>query len=260
MRRDRRVTAWRGEAAQLPTGSDKRRLVRSMFDAIAPRYELVNDLMTFGLDRSWRRRALAALELAPSTTVLDLACGTADFARALEHAGYRAVGVDLSPGMLAAAHGTTSPLLLADALRLPFADRTLDGCISGFALRNLVDLEATFAEIARVVVPGGRIALLEVDRPGNPLLGAANRLWCEQGVPRLGALLSDPSAYRYLPRSYAYLPGRDELLGLLRAAGFVDACHLPLTWGVTQVITATRAGARPLVRRSGAREVLAGRR
>lgn len=240
----------------LPTGEEKWRAVRSMFDAIAPRYELVNRLMTFGLDRSWRRRALGLLELAPSTTVLDLACGTGDFVRLLERSGYRVLGVDLSAGMLGAARAVRSPLLLADGARLPLGDGTLDGCVSGFALRNFADLAGTLAEIARVIRPGGRIALLEVDTPQNALLRAGNAVWCQVAVPAIGALLSEAAAYRYLPRSYAYLPSTAGLTALLGDAGFVDVAHVPLNGGIVQVLAGTRAGAVPLRRRAARREVV----
>jgi demethylmenaquinone methyltransferase/2-methoxy-6-polyprenyl-1,4-benzoquinol methylase len=224
-----------------------------MFDSIATRYELVNTVMTFGLDRHWRRRALELLALAPSTAVLDLACGTGDFVRLLERSGYRAVGVDLSAGMLGAAHDLGSPLLLADGARLPLATGALDGCVSGFALRNFVDLPAVLAEVARVLRPGGRISLLDVDRPDHGLLRAGNDLWCRLGVPAIGALLSSAEAYRYLPRSYAYLPPRAGLLRLVESAGFVDVAHHPLSGGITQVVTATRSGARRLLPSHGTR-------
>jgi len=225
-----------------------------MFDTIAPRYELVNDVMTFGLDRRWRRRTIAGLELAPGSLVLDLACGTGDLLRGLERAEMRAVGVDLSAGMLAGVRNTAAPLVHGDGAALPFPDQRFDGCVSGFALRNFADLPAVLAEAARVLRPGGRLALLEVDRPDQPLLARANRAWCELAVPRIGALLSDPAAYRYLTASYAYLPPRRELLALLAAAGFEAVEHRPLSGGITQLVTATRAGAprlRPAPARSG---------
>jgi demethylmenaquinone methyltransferase/2-methoxy-6-polyprenyl-1,4-benzoquinol methylase len=228
-----------------------------MFDAIAPRYELVNTVMTFGLDRLWRRRTVRLLELAPSTTVLDLACGTGDFLRSLERSDHRVLGADISPGMLAAARQVRSPLLLADGSRLPLATGSIDGCVSGFALRNFADLAAVLAELARVLRPGGRLALLEVDTPSNAVLRAGNAAWCRLAVPLIGALLSDRDAYRYLPRSYAYLPPRPELLDLVGAAGFGDVAHVPLSGGITQVVTATRAGAVPLRRRRAAHAAVA---
>jgi len=210
-----------------------------MFDTIAPRYDLVNRVMTFGLDRLWRRRTVEALDLAPGSTVLDVACGTGDLCRDLDDAGHRPVGVDLSPGMLRHAR-TRAPLVLADAARLPAPDRSVDGAVSGFALRNFVALEAVFAELARVVRPGGRVALLDVATPANPVLRAGHSVYFERVVPRIGALLSDAGAYRYLPRSVAYLPPGDTICDLLEQAGFGAVRRRLLSGGVTQLITATR--------------------
>src|SRR6266567_2877602 len=148
----------------LPTGPEKVRAVREMFDAIAPRYDLLNRILTFGMDTGWRRRTVTALGLQSGSLVLDLACGTGDFCNDLTAAGLRAVGFDNSPGMLASAN-TKAPLVLADALRLPVADGAADGVTCGFALRNVADLGTFFAELARVVRPGGRIGLLEVAEP-----------------------------------------------------------------------------------------------
>jgi demethylmenaquinone methyltransferase/2-methoxy-6-polyprenyl-1,4-benzoquinol methylase len=210
-----------------------------MFDTIAPRYDLVNRVMTFGLDRLWRRRAVETLDLAPGSTVLDVACGTGDLCRDLDAAGHRPVGVDMSPGMLRHAR-TDAPLVLADAARLPFADRSVDGAVSGFALRNFVALEPVFSELARVIRPGGRVALLDVATPANPVLRAGHAVYFERVVPRIGALLSDAGAYRYLPRSVAYLPSGDAICGLLEQAGFGAARRRLLSGGATQLISATR--------------------
>jgi demethylmenaquinone methyltransferase / 2-methoxy-6-polyprenyl-1,4-benzoquinol methylase len=231
----------------LPTGPAKREAVRTMFDAIAPRYERANRVMTFGLDRRWRRRTVDALDLAPGSLVVDVAAGTGDLCRELEERGCRPVGVDLSLGMLAAAR-TSAPLVQADALRLPFDDGSAAGATCGFALRNLVALGPFLAELARVVRPGGRIALLEVAEPSSPLLRRGHAAWFGAVVPRLGALVSDgpfrrgpgAAAYRYLPRSFAYLPPPMELVSLLRSAGFGDADRRPLSAGITQLLVGTR--------------------
>src|SRR5437764_9106606 len=148
------------DQTQLPSGEDKVRAVRSMFDAIAPRYDLVNRIMTFRMDVGWRRRTVGALRLGPDAKVLDLACGTGDLCDELARAGYVPVGVDLSFGMLAAAH-TAAPLVQGDALRLAVPDASVDGATCGFALRNFVALAPFLDSLARVVRPGGRVALLE---------------------------------------------------------------------------------------------------
>ena len=214
--------------------------VRAMFDAIAPRYDVVNRIMTFRMDVGWRRRTVRALRLGPGSRVLDLACGTGDFCRELQAVALRPVGVDLSFGMLAAAR-TGAPLVHADVLRLPISAAAVDGAVCGFALRNLVAIPPLFTELARVVRPGGRIALLEVAEPPNRLLRWGHRLYFGRIVPRIGGALSDPAAYRYLPRSVAYLPPPDELLEELRAAGFVGVERRLLSAGIAQLITATRA-------------------
>ena len=233
------------DAAPLPEGDEKVRAVRSMFDAIAPRYDLVNRVMTFRLDVGWRRTAVRALHLPAGSTVLDVACGTGDLCRDLVAGGHRPVGLDLSAGMLAHAR-TPVPLAQADALALPVATGVADGAVSGFALRNFLALPPVFAELARALRPGGRIALLDVAEPTNPVLRAGHSLYFGKVVPRIGGLLSDPAAYRYLPRSVAYLPPPPEMLDQLRAAGFVDVTRRLLSGGITQLITATRAGgARP---------------
>ena len=125
----------------LPQGAAKVRAVRAMFDTVAPRYDLVNRLMTFGLDRRWRRVTVARLGLAGGQRVLDVACGTGDLCDELRGSGFAPVGIDLSLGMLRHAHGGT-PLLQGDALRLPFPSGSFDGAVSGFALRNFAELPA----------------------------------------------------------------------------------------------------------------------
>jgi demethylmenaquinone methyltransferase/2-methoxy-6-polyprenyl-1,4-benzoquinol methylase len=226
--------------APLPQGEQKARAVRTMFDGIARRYDLVNRIMTFGLDIWWRRRATRALGLPAGSLVLDLACGTGDFCRELARAGVRPLGLDFSFGMLAAAR-TTAPLVQADILTLPLAGARADGVTCGFALRNVVDLKALFEEIARAVRPGGRIALLEVSEPRSRILRFGHSIYFNKIVPFIGGLLSNREAYSYLPASVAYLPPRDELLHMLHAAGFPDARRISLSGGVAQLLVGTRA-------------------
>jgi demethylmenaquinone methyltransferase/2-methoxy-6-polyprenyl-1,4-benzoquinol methylase len=241
-----------GAAADLlPQGEDKRAMVRSMFDRIAPRYDLVNRIMTFGLDLGWRRHAIRLLGIAPGSVVVDLACGTGDLLAMLEAGEWLGVGVDLSAGMLTAAKARSREsrscwrLVQGEGSRLPLADGAADGVVSGFALRNFDDLALMFAEVARVVRPYGRVAFLDVDDPGSRLLRTGHHLYFTHVVPRIGGLLSDGAAYRYLPRSVAYLPGRDQLLALLETAGFTEVEHHSLAGGVTQVLTGTRVQVTP---------------
>jgi demethylmenaquinone methyltransferase/2-methoxy-6-polyprenyl-1,4-benzoquinol methylase len=225
----------------LPSGEEKTARVRSMFDAIAPRYDMVNRLMTFGLDQSWRRETIAALALPENALLLDVACGTGDLSRLARRRGYRVIGADLSRGMLAANH-TGTPLLQADCARLPFPDGVFDGLVCGYALRNFSDLPAALAETARVVRPGGRLAMLEVDAPTSTLLRTGYDVWFTRVVPLIGAALSDRDAYDYLPRSVAYLPPTPVLRRMLSSAGYSGIGIRPLAGGLSQLIFATRAG------------------
>ncbi|MFM8381931.1 MAG: ubiquinone/menaquinone biosynthesis methyltransferase [Actinomycetota bacterium] len=223
----------------LPEGEHKVRAVRDMFDAIAPRYDMVNRIMTFRLDVRWRRRAVRTLRLAPGSVVLDLASGTGDLCIDLRRAGLVPLSMDLSFGMLQADR-SGAPRCQADILRLPVADASVDGVTCGFALRNLVNLPDFFTELVRVVRPGGRIALLDVGIPRRRLIRFGNDIYFGRIVPKIGGWLSDSAAYRYLPKSVAYLPPVDTMLDALRAAGFGDAEHRHLSGGITQLMVATR--------------------
>ena len=223
----------------LPEGEEKVAAVRGMFDAIAPRYDLVNRIMTFRMDVRWRKRTVRSLGLRPGALVVDLACGTGDLCRELAAQGARPIGVDLSFGMLAAAR-TEAPLLQGDALRLPLPNGAADAVTCGFALRNFASLPPFFAELARTVRPGGRVALLEVAEPPNRLLRFGHGIYFGKIVPLVGGLLSDPAAYRYLPRSVAYLPEPATMLSQLADAGFADVDRRLLSVGIAQLITGTR--------------------
>ena len=233
----RPATTW--DTDSLPEGEAKSQMVRSMFDAIAPRYDLVNRIMTFRLDTRWRRRAVRELALAEGSLVLDLASGTGDLCIDLAKAGLRPLSLDLSFGMLANDR-SGAPRAQADILRLPLPDNSVDGIICGFALRNLVDLDTFFRECARVIKPGGRVALLDVGVPHNPIIRFGNNIYFGKIVPKIGALLSDGPAYRYLPRSVAYLPERHILVKKLQDAGFPDAVHHQLSGGLTQLMVGTK--------------------
>lgn len=224
----------------LPEGEDKRRAVRGLFDAIAGRYDLVNRVMTFGMDVGWRRRAVGELRLPGGALVVDLACGTGDLCTELRRSGYRAVGVDFSHGMLTNAT-SEAPLVEADILRLPFADASVDGATCGFALRNVTDLGDLFRETARVLRPGGRAAFLDASVPDNPVMRAGHGVYFNRVVPLIGGALSDRAAYRYLPRSMAYLPPAAEMVAMLEASGFTEVERAQLSGGLTQLLVGTRA-------------------
>ena len=227
------------EPEGLPDPSRKAQVVRGMFDRISTRYDLVNRVMTFGMDVGWRRRAVRELRLPGGALVADLACGTGDLCDELLTGGYRAVGFDFSHGMLRNA-GTSAPLVEADALRLPLADGGVDGATCGFALRNVTEVTALFAETARVLRPGGRVAFLETSEPDGRLLRAGHAVYFKRIVPLIGGALSDRNAYRYLPRSMAYLPEPARLLSMLADAGFAGVERIALGGGVAQLLVGTR--------------------
>ncbi len=192
------------------------------------------------MDVHWRRVAVETLELQLGARVLDLACGTGDLCRTLHASALDAVGVDFSLGMLHAAH-TTAPLVRADALRLPFPAQAFDGLTCGFALRNFSALPPTFAECARVLRPGGRLALLDVAEPESGAARAIHRAWFRRLVPFVGGLVSDRDAYRYLPASTSYLPPVVALCDMLSDAGIVAVSRRTLGFGAAQLFTGTRA-------------------
>ena len=229
--------AW--DTQELPQGDAKAKVVQNMFDAIAPRYDLVNRIMTFRLDTRWRKIAVRKLALSRGARVLDLASGTGDLCINLRKAGLHPLSFDMSFGMLAADH-SNAPRVQADILRLPIATESVDGVTCGFALRNLVDLNVFFHEIARVTKSGGRIALLDVSTPTNPIIRWGNSVYFGKVVPRIGGLLSNRAAYNYLPKSVAYLPAPDQLVDMLQQAGFEHVRHEQLSGGLTQLMHATK--------------------
>ncbi len=229
----------RWDTEDLPEGAEKVAAVRDMFDAIAPRYDRLNRIISFRLDVRWRKRAIRDLALPAGSTVLDLASGTGDMCIDLADAGLSPMSMDLSFGMLVADR-SGAPRVQTDILRLPVPDASVDGVTCGFALRNLLDLGDFFDELARVVKPGGRIALLDVSTPPNRVLRFGNNIYFGKIVPKIGAALSDGAAYSYLPKSVAYLPEPDEMRSMLGGAGFADATHQQLTGGLTQLMVATR--------------------
>ncbi|MEM9747699.1 MAG: ubiquinone/menaquinone biosynthesis methyltransferase [Actinomycetota bacterium] len=233
------MSSRRWDTEELPQGDEKVAAVRDMFDAIAPKYDRLNRIISFRLDVRWRKRTVRDLALPTGSTVLDLASGTGDLCIDLAAAGLRPLSFDLSFGMLSADRSGV-PRVQADILRLPVPDGSVDGVTCGFALRNLLDLGDFFGELARVVRPGGRIGLLDVSTPPNPVVRWGNNIYFGKVVPKLGALLSDGPAYSYLPKSVAYLPTPERLVEMLDEAGFDQVSHRQLTGGLTQLMTATR--------------------
>ena len=229
----------------LPPPEEKPRAVRAMFDRIAPRYDRLNRILTGGSDLRWRRELVRRLAIGPGERVLDLACGTGDFAALAASQGADVVGLDFARRMLTLAQQrglSRAEWVQGDALRLPFADAAFDAALCGFALRNFAALPPVFAELARVLRPGGRLGLLEVDEPKNPLVRAGHRLYFRHVVPLLGGWLSgDAQAYRYLPQSAVYLPDAATLARWLSEASFRGIRKRQHMAGAIQAITAVRA-------------------
>lgn len=226
----------------------KRSYVRGMFTAIAPRYDFLNHLLSFNVDRRWRRRAVARLgwEARPDGVYLDLCAGTLDLAAVLARRdGFRGrvIGADFVIPMLARGRGKaprTSPVG-ADALQLPFADARFDGALVGFGIRNLTDLDAGFAEAARVLKPGARFVILEFTTPRFPPLRAAYLFYFRYILPAVGRAVSKHrDAYTYLPESVLTFPEPDALAQRLQAAGFRDVGYELLTGGLCALHHGTR--------------------
>lgn len=218
--------------------------VRGMFDRIAGVYDAMNRVMTLGLDRRWRR--LAAQEVVwPGDRVLDVCCGTGELAIEAERRGGRVVGIDFSERMLDRARRKSGTIewVRGDALALPFPDGAFDAATVGFGVRNLSDLRAGLVEIARVLRPGGRIAVLEITSPSG-LLRPFFRLWFERLVPLLGKALPGGEAYTYLPASVRRFPGPEDLARLLEAAGFRAVRHRRLGGGIVALHTAVVSSGR----------------
>jgi len=232
----------------LPTSDRKATYVRDLFARIAPRYDLLNHVLSLGIDVLWRRRAARALDLGGATAVLDVCCGTGDLALELSAhvpAAARLVGVDFCAPMLARA--ATKPgagrvgWVQGDGLALPFPAAAFDRVSVAFGVRNLADLDAGLAELARVLKPGGRLCILEFARPRFPPFRAAYYAYFLHVLPFIGRIVSGESdPYRYLPESVLAFPERDELSARLVRAGFRDCAWTDLTFGIATLTSATK--------------------
>ncbi len=215
--------------------------VRSMFDRIAPVYDGMNRAMTLGLDRKWRRLTAEAV-VRPGDRVLDACCGTGDLALADARAGGRVTGVDFSAEMLARAERKAPEFdwVQADAAALPFPAGSFEAVTVGFGIRNLADLEAGLRELARVLLPGGRLGCLEITRPRG-VLRPFFRLWFDGLVPLAGKVLPGGAAYSYLPASVRRFPGPEDLAEAMRRAGFADVGWRLLGGGIVALHVGRRA-------------------
>jgi demethylmenaquinone methyltransferase / 2-methoxy-6-polyprenyl-1,4-benzoquinol methylase len=222
-----------------------------MFDAIAPRYDLLNHLLSAGLDRRWRSRAIEEIRVASGARILDLCTGTADLAieAVRRQPAASVVGIDFSGQMLTLAHGKIAAqgltrsirVVRGDGTRIPLADRTCDAVTIGFGIRNIVEPARALAEIARVLRPGARLAILEFGQPRVPGVRTLYAWYFRYVLPLVGRMISKhQSAYSYLPASVGTFPPPSEFARMIAAAGFSHVRAVPLTFGIVYLYVAER--------------------
>jgi demethylmenaquinone methyltransferase/2-methoxy-6-polyprenyl-1,4-benzoquinol methylase len=224
--------------------------VAAMFDRTAERYDLLNDLLSGGQDRIWRRAVAKAVDAGPGELILDLAAGTGTSSRAFLSAGARCVACDFSQGMLRVgaarrkAAGVADELrfVAGDALGLPFRDATFDAVTISFGLRNVADTGQALGELLRVTKPGGRIVVCEFSRPTNAFVRFGYHQHLKHGLPLLARLSSNPDSYNYLGESIMAWPDQATLAGLLAEAGWEAVRWRDLTFGVVALHHARRPG------------------
>lgn len=228
-------------------GDEKGAYVRQVFSQIAPRYDLLNHLLSLNIDRAWRRRAIGSLEWRrnPTGLYVDLCAGTLDVGVMLAgEAAFkgRVLAADFAEPMLRAGMAKTSGRavspVVSDALQLPLGDSTAAGAIVAFGIRNVVDLDAALLEVHRVLASRARFVILEFTTPANPVIRALYHLYFHKVLPTIGGVVSGhPTAYRYLPESVAHFPGPVALAESMQTAGFVDVHWRPLTFGIAAIHT-----------------------
>lgn len=262
-----------GKKTTLPDSEQKQVFVKDMFNRIAKRYDMMNTILTFGLDKYWRRKTLKILNELTATQnahILDLACGTGDFIKNIQKQNSKQnretqiTGVDFSQQMLEVAKTRTNikpaknstkktsknksgnsskseiQLICADITSMPIADKSFDGAVMGFALRNLVDIPAALQEVSRTLKPNAPLCLLEVGIPKNRIIKILHSFYFARLVPFVGRLLSDSTAYKYLPQSVAFLPTPNALKTALKSAGFSKIKHNPLSGNIATLTTAIK--------------------
>lgn len=215
--------------------------IAAMFDRVARRYDLVNTVMTGGMDRLWRSAARRALDCRSTERVLDLAAGTGVSTAELARPGAYVVGCDFAIEMLRAGRHRGVPMVAGDALALPFTDGSFDAVTISFGLRNVVDVDAVLRELWRITRPGGRLVVCEVSHPPLRALSAAYDLYMRRVMPTIASVVaSNPTAYRYLSESAAAWPRQSELAGMITGAGWADVRWHNLTGGVVALHHAAR--------------------
>ncbi|HEY4218853.1 MAG TPA: ubiquinone/menaquinone biosynthesis methyltransferase [Gemmatimonadaceae bacterium] len=231
-------------------GDEKRAYVQRTFSQIAPRYDLLNHLLSFNIDKAWRRKAIAALgwERAPNGVYVDLCAGTLDVSAELaKRPGFagRILGADFAEPMLRAGVGKSPTSIVspvaADAVDLPLPDASASGAIVAFGIRNVADLDRGLREVHRVLAPGKRFVILEFTTPRSALVRAGYHLYFHHVLPQIGAIISGHgTAYKYLPRSVANFPIEEALADRMRRAGFADVNWKTLTLGVAAIHVGTK--------------------
>ncbi len=232
--------------------SDKGRGVRQMFDDISGRYDLLNRVLSLGIDRRWRRFAVSQLSIPKNGLVLDIATGTCDVAleiAAQTDATVRIVGEDFTQGMLVqgqgklqqSPHGSRIMLVNAPCEAIPHPDNSFDGITIAFGIRNVVDRQAGLREMVRVLKPGGRAVILEFSHPKNELFRSIYYFYFQKVLPAIGGLLSKRSAYQYLPDSVLEFPAQADFAAMMKDAGFSRVQHTDLTFGIATVYVGDKA-------------------
>ncbi len=235
---------------RMETPATSNRQVQKMFSDIAPRYDLLNRLLSCGQDQYWRKRAVTRLSPQSGERFLDIATGTADVAleiiRNVPKGAVQVVGMDFSEKMLELARQKIDSLDKANSIQLecgsaeslPFEDNSFDGTTTAFGIRNFSDIGRSLREMHRVLKPGGRCVILEFSLPRNPILNALYRFYFEWLLPKVGRLISKhPSAYTYLPETVAAFPVRKEFSSLMQQAGFMNVTYKELTLGIVILYT-----------------------
>jgi demethylmenaquinone methyltransferase/2-methoxy-6-polyprenyl-1,4-benzoquinol methylase len=225
-------------------GADKSTYVQRTFSEIAPRYDLLNHLLSLNIDRAWRRTAIARLNVdrKPAGNYLDLCAGTLDVSAMISaaHASARIVGADFAEPMLRAGlskiKGRSIDPVAADALRLPVRSSSMSGAIVAFGIRNVADLDAGLREVHRVLEPGARFVILEFSTPPSSFVNGAYQLYFNHVLPMIGGMISGHrTAYRYLPKSVANFPSTEALAERMRSAGFANVSWRSLTLGIAAI-------------------------
>ena len=239
---DGRISHHFGDEPVMP--NERERRIRQVFEAVAPRYDLMNDLMSFGIHRLWKRTLVRLVNAQPGERIVDLAGGTGDVARALAAPGREVINLDASLGMLRAGRRHAGVRCLAGkGETLPLADASVDTLTIAFGMRNMTRMEAALGEIYRVLRPGGRLLCMEFSRPAAPIRPFYNA-FSRLVIPRLGAWVAgQPSAYAYLIESIRRFPDQEEFKAILETAGFREVRYRNLSFGIAAIHVARKGNA-----------------